>query len=557
MAGLSPPPRSKELRAPSSAGSLLPLLCVLATAAYLFLVPSPVLSAAWHSPAGDVAKLFLAGAACACLSHAGATPIDVLKTRLQTDPGRYSGLLDAAWKVTKTEGIGMLLQGLGPTAAGYAVHGATAALRRARRVKERARSTDPHSLPGLRSPPSRSPGGLKYGLYELFKSSAAGSATAALSLPLASLLACAACAEVVASTALCPYEAARIRLVADPSFAPGLFPALRRLFSEQGLPGWFGCGQPPSQTQCNSFPNPPTFVPRSALPAMYLKMIPYTCSQLSTYDGVVRWLTAAAVGPGGKGMTPAARAAAVSPAARLLILLASAATAALVASLASQPGDTLLSKLNAGRRKGGAPGRKLSRGSSNGGVCIGGSGGGDDAVACGVGAGSGIGGGVANGGGLGGSGGHAMTPPIGGDDAGEEDGGGEGGAGANPHKANLGCGHMWALAARLGPAGLMTGWAARLAHTGTIVCVQVRGGTRMGMGWHLCGGRNVALTPLSLLFPVADLRRHQAGGGAGPGRRRRGAHTAAACRDDVKCVASGENYGIPKRAASLLEHDTL
>lgn len=243
MAGISPPPRSKELRTSSPAGSLLPLLCVLATASYFFLVPSPVLSAAWHSPAGDVAKLFLAGAACACLSHAGATPIDVLKTRLQTDPGRYTGLLDAAWKVTKTEGVGMLLQGLGPTAAGYAVHGAAAALRRARRGKERDSSSDPHPRPVF-APLASPPGGLKYGLYELFKSSAAGSATAALSLPLASLLACAACAEVVASTALCPYEAARIRLVADPSFAPGLFPALRRLFSEQGLPGWFGCGQP-------------------------------------------------------------------------------------------------------------------------------------------------------------------------------------------------------------------------------------------------------------------------------------------------------------------------
>ena len=53
----------------------------------------------------------------------GGVPIDVLKTRLQTDPGRYDGLWDAAWKVTRTEGAGMLLQGLGPTAAGYAVQG--------------------------------------------------------------------------------------------------------------------------------------------------------------------------------------------------------------------------------------------------------------------------------------------------------------------------------------------------------------------------------------------------------------------------------------------------
>jgi Mitochondrial carrier protein len=69
-------------------------------------------------------QFFLAGSICACLSHVGGVPIDVLKTRLQTDPGRYDGLWDAAVKVTRTEGPGMLLQGLGPTATGYAVQGA-------------------------------------------------------------------------------------------------------------------------------------------------------------------------------------------------------------------------------------------------------------------------------------------------------------------------------------------------------------------------------------------------------------------------------------------------
>ena len=93
-------------------------------------------------------------------------------------------------------------------------------------------------------------GGLKYGLYELFKVSLAeGGPVLALPLPL--LLVAAACAEFIASTALCPYEAARIRLVADPTFAVGLIPALRRLVSEQGIYGVFG-----------------------ALPAMYLKWCP-------------------------------------------------------------------------------------------------------------------------------------------------------------------------------------------------------------------------------------------------------------------------------------------
>ncbi len=102
----------------------------------------------------------------------------------------------------------MLLQGLGPTAAGYAIQG-----------------------------------GLKYGLYEAFKASLSAklALTAAQALPLAPLLAAAACAELIASTALCPYEAARIRLVSDPSFASGLGAALSRLVRESGLAGVFGC----------------------------------------------------------------------------------------------------------------------------------------------------------------------------------------------------------------------------------------------------------------------------------------------------------------------------
>ena len=101
----------------------------------------------------------------------------------------------------------MLLQGLGPTAAGYAIQG-----------------------------------GLKYGLYETFKAAlVAALAPLGGALPLPPLLAAAAAAELIASTALCPYEAARIRLVADPSFASGLGAALSRLVRENGLAGVFGC----------------------------------------------------------------------------------------------------------------------------------------------------------------------------------------------------------------------------------------------------------------------------------------------------------------------------
>ena len=311
-------------------------------------------------------------------------------------------------------------------------------------------------------------GGLKYGLYELFKVSLAeGGPVLALPLPL--LLVAAACAEFIASTALCPYEAARIRLVADPTFAVGLIPALRRLVSEQGIYGVFG-----------------------ALPAMYLKMVPYTMAQLATYDGVTRALAshvrgsvrrAAASGGSASSSSDSKHVWGYSSSGDLItfgIALCGAALAAVVASLASQPGDTLLSKLNQGRRAlirvspppsassagtpGGLPGLKSASARKS-----------WDSS----GSGAGNSGGASSGAGsivtssddeMGMS---ADEPLAAGDAGGGPGGSGDAGNATPRNAAAFGCGPMCALASRLGPAGLMLGWQARLMHTGTIVLFQL------------------------------------------------------------------------------------
>ena len=318
----------------------------------------------------------------------------------------------------------------------------------------------------------------------MFKVWLAGDASV-LALPLPLLLLAAACAELVASTALCPYEAARIRLVADPSFAVGLLQTLRRLVGEQGVYGVFG-----------------------ALPAMYLKMVPYTMAQLATYDGVTRALAAhlqgggaaAASSGGGSSSSSSDTLVRSSPAvqpgdlATFGVALVGAAAAALVASLASQPGDTLLSKLNQGRRalmprtsvvaQSGTPGGSgglamksvVVRKQRDGGLGGGGSSSGAIALGAATGAGSivtssddesGFNGDdpPAPMGGMGGVGGEgsstARASPSG---AGGVDGAAP--LGASRPNSSFGCGPMCALAARLGPAGLMLGWQARLMHTG-------------------------------------------------------------------------------------------
>ena len=336
----------------------------------------------------------------------------------------------------------MLLQGLGPTAAGYAIQG-----------------------------------GLKYGLYELLKSALATAFTPLGGpMPLAPLLAAAAAAELIASTALCPYEAARIRLVADPSFASGLGAALSRLVRENGMAGVFGCATcfgAVALLLARTFALTLAPAARRSLPAIYLKQVPYTMAQLVTYDGVTRAVAARLAGAAadydGFGAAPGGGAGST-----VLVALAGASAAAVVASLASQPGDTLLSKLNQGRRAAAAhAGHAHARAARRSKPALGAAGiavlpaagapqppvvtSSDDEVE------------------LGALGAAAAAADADGGPGCTGDGDGDAfGPGPTVRAASSGgCGAMCALAARLGPAGLMLGWDARLAHTGTIVLVQL------------------------------------------------------------------------------------
>ena len=70
-------------------------------------------------------RYFVAGGICAAASHGITTPIDVVKTKMQTNPEKYNkGMLAAAKDIIKTEGIAFLLTGLAPTVVGYGLEGA-------------------------------------------------------------------------------------------------------------------------------------------------------------------------------------------------------------------------------------------------------------------------------------------------------------------------------------------------------------------------------------------------------------------------------------------------
>lgn len=59
-------------------------------------------------------RYFVAGGICAACSHGITTPIDVVKTKMQTSPEKYTkGVLAAAKSIVAEEGVGILLAGLG------------------------------------------------------------------------------------------------------------------------------------------------------------------------------------------------------------------------------------------------------------------------------------------------------------------------------------------------------------------------------------------------------------------------------------------------------------
>eukprot|EP00752_Nemacystus_decipiens_P006152 g5550.t1 len=148
----------------------------------------------------DFALFAACGAVGCTTTHLTVIPLDVVKTRLQTDPGRYTGLTEGVTTIAKEEGWMMLMQGFGPTLTGYLWYGITV-------------------YPG----------------YELFKRlfiELVGPLNAALfRVPL--VLAAGATATCFACIGVCPAEAVRIRQVADPAVG-GMPSAIRQIVSESG-----------------------------------------------------------------------------------------------------------------------------------------------------------------------------------------------------------------------------------------------------------------------------------------------------------------------------------
>ena len=243
-------------------------------------------------------QYFIAGGICAFVTHAACTPIDVVKTRIQTTKGIYLGMAHAFRKIIADEGPAMLLKGLGATASGYFLHGA-----------------------------------FKYSFYEVFKTLLSENAELALKPPSYIAAFSGFLAECIACLLLCPMEAVRIRSVADLNFPSGVLSGLRVIATNEGFHGLY-----------------------KGLPAMLLKQVPYTVGQFVSFElslTVVKSLVelASNVQSVSKGELPPQIVAAISLSAGFL--------AGIAAAVISHPGDTILSKINQEQSEGSAWGQIL------------------------------------------------------------------------------------------------------------------------------------------------------------------------------------------------------
>merc|ERR1740138_630224 len=152
-----------------------------------FMAPSAAEGAVYDL--GYYVKSAIAGGICCGVTHGALTPVDVVKTRMQLDPSKYSGMISGASKIAAEEGAGALLTGLAPTCFGYFVQG-----------------------------------WFKFGGVEYFKIKAVETLgeQKAWDNKTNIYLGAAAGAEFIADVFLRPLEATRIRLVSNPTYASSM-----------------------------------------------------------------------------------------------------------------------------------------------------------------------------------------------------------------------------------------------------------------------------------------------------------------------------------------------
>lgn len=228
----------------------------------------------------DYALFALSGAAGCSFTHSVVIPLDVVKTRAQTEPEKYKdGLVAGALQIQRNEGLQALTLGWEPTILGYLWYGVTV-------------------YPG----------------YEFFKRAFLAFAGPALAeqfrAPL--VLLAGAAATVIACFGVCPAEACRIRMVADPGMSSrGLSEVYSAMVAQDGIGVLY-----------------------DGLPTILVRQVLFGMMKFLVFDYFADFVL---------DLFPIL---AESIQTQLLVSLFSGAVAGVAASIVSQPADTVLSRMN-------------------------------------------------------------------------------------------------------------------------------------------------------------------------------------------------------------------
>lgn len=172
-------------------------------------------------------RFALSGAVCASGVHLALTPLDVVKTKVQTNPERYPNVPVSFGRVYNDEGPLTFFSGWLPTFLGNFISG-----------------------------------GALYLLTEVIRkylTEAAGPMATTYEVPI--ILAAAATASAFGAALICPFEAVRIRGVAKPDYAPNSVAVLQRMIREDG---WFSLV--------------------NTIPVFLVKNVPYAMTKFTIFD---------------------------------------------------------------------------------------------------------------------------------------------------------------------------------------------------------------------------------------------------------------------------------
>merc|ERR1711990_870375 len=152
-------------------------------------------------------KCMVGGILSCGITHAIVCPLDIVKCRMQANPGLYSGVGDGFKKINAAEGFKGFTLGWLPTLVGYSMQGFG-----------------------------------KFGFYEIFKDVYRGMAgenepkyrTVGFAVS-------SACAEVIADVLLCPSEAVKVRMqtAAEGTFPKGGIAGYQKIAAEEGNAGFY------------------------------------------------------------------------------------------------------------------------------------------------------------------------------------------------------------------------------------------------------------------------------------------------------------------------------